>query len=537
MQRNRENAQLSRQRKKQQMSELEARCVKMAQQNASLAGTVQRLTAENASLRQQLMLVCQQAGRAPPGAVPAAAPKPGAGGQAAKGPPSAAAASVAGRGILPQWPVLPFGLLPRVALAAQQQQQQPRTAGSGQAAAAAKPAPAASGQAAAGAKPAQATAATSTQRAAARPVAPAATPAQSRPAPSAPARPAKRAKTAAAGASTAFLALFSLFMFVGPLSPSPITTPSGSGTSAVASIAGVPGGGQRMLQALPEAASAASAAAAVAEGGAGARHTGRHLQALPAAATAPADTLVPQQAARLDLDGGRLQQLLNSTLQALLLEPGNEALEAAALQRLHELGPVALLLDADSGASAAGSNPLSASAAFPQLAGQLFGSAGLEVPRMCRKVLEFDAAAVPHAVRTRRSLERYVLGATGFKGRSLAGGASSSSVAAAPEPQRIEQQARVITTAADSGGDDGGILPSDTDESRVLGSRFDGAASTALLPRADEQQGPVLVSVLLPANASGGAELSAVDKVFVVLLHPQEKYGVYSCALPRPVFL
>jgi hypothetical protein len=67
--------------------------------------------------------------------------------------------------------------------------------------------------------------------------------------------------------------------------------------------------------------------------------------------------------------GGNLQRLLNSTLQALLLEPGNAQLEAAALQRLQELGPVALLLDADDSAGAASANPLAASRAFPDLAG------------------------------------------------------------------------------------------------------------------------------------------------------------------------
>ena len=51
---------------------------------------------------------------------------------------------------------------------------------------------------------------------------------------------------------------------------------------------------------------------------------------------------------------------------------------------------------------------------------------------MCQPVLEFDAASLPHAARTRRSLERHVMGATGFRGRSLAAAAGGSSGGAGP---------------------------------------------------------------------------------------------------------
>ncbi|EFN52810.1 hypothetical protein CHLNCDRAFT_138475 [Chlorella variabilis] len=506
MQRNRENAQLSRQRKKQQMSELEARCGTLTQRNAQLAATVQRLTAENMQLRQQLVLVCQQAGRA----TGAAGAKPAAGAAAAaaaaqagkvagaaqapatvaaaaaKGAQPAAGAAPAGvapKGVIPQWPLLPFGFLPKVTFSVQQSG---RPTG--------QPAAAAAAAAAAPAKPAQPAAAGAARAA---PAAPAA------------ARPPKRAKTAAAGASSALLALFTLFMFAGPLTPAPLAAPGASSASAAASIAAA-AGAQRMLQALPE-----SAAAPFLDGGEAAAGGGRRLQALPAAAS---EGQAPPRA--LPAGGGRLHQLLNSTLQALMEEPGNAALEAAALQRLQELGPVALLLDADGGA---GAGPLAASAAFPRLAGQLFGGAGLEVPQMCHKVLEFDAASVPHAVRSRRSLERYVLGATGFRGRSLAAatadGGGGGAAAADPEPLRIEQPAA-------AGGEEGG---GEEDGG--------GGGGTALLPRGGVAAGPVLVSVLLPANASGGVKLASVDKVFVVLLHPQDKYLTYSCPLPRPVFL
>lgn len=625
MQRNRENAQLSRQRKKQQMAELEARCATLSQHNTKLTVAVQRLTAENAMLRQQLALICQQAGRnaaaaqkpgpaakpakpGSPAAAPAtapAAPKPAAAAAAgpkpaaqpatpaaaAAGPAArpaaaaaaagpagsataAAAAAVAARGLLPQWPLLPFGFLPKAALPGQLQAAR---------SAAAKPAAVQQRPAA----PAQA-------------AAPMPAPAQAAPAAPAGGRAPKRARTAA-GASTAFLALFTLFMFAGPLAPAPGATPAAPGSAATVASAGA----QRSLQALPD-------AALVPEAGAALRGPGRGLQALPATRSAgPQQGPLPRH---LALPGGtdgqlspaaggrHLQQLLNSTLQALLLEPGNAALEEAALQRLQELGPVALLLDADAPGGAAGANPLAASAAFPTLAGaaacpctvlaywgpwpgstagnascswlcllllaeplplpwptlpshslrppsagQLFGSAGLEVPGMCQKVLEFDAASVPHAARSRRSLERYVLGATGFRGRSLGGAAAGGGAAALPaargDAALASQPLRQAQPALRISEDDGPGEEGATGE----GPGAAGPAGGAVLPTDSAAGGPVLVSVLLPANASGGGngsaggggghKLAAVDKVFVVLLHPAERYTTYSCALPRPVVL
>ncbi len=586
---------------------LQGRCNTLVQQNAQLVAAVQRLTAENATLRQQLALVCQAqkgvaaaAGAAakPPAAAAAAAAKPVAAaakpaavptpakpasvaaaaaagaklGQAltvqatAGGAATAAAAAVvAARGL--QWPLLPFaGLLPKVTLpvmqrpAAQQQQQRPAV----QPAAVARPAPAAAAE-----------------------------------------RAPKRARTAA-GASTAFLALFTLFMFSG-LTPVPLTTPTS--TSGSSSALAAAGGAQRTLQALPDPSALAN----------GIRHSGRGLQALPAAGSdvgggqlvqhGPQPFVGPATSPLGDPGGSssvprgpHLQQLLNSTLQALLLEPDNAALEAAALQRLQELGPVALLLDSDDARGGPGANPLAASAAFPQLAGavamrwllavrelrgcyklagrveqgacksscglqgqllryacapqvyvckatspscslapcpcpagQLFGGAGLEVPQMCQPVLEFDASSVPHAARTRRNLERHVMGATGFRGRSLA--AASGAAAGGPAG------AAAVGGRPGGGGTAGApaLRISEEDGEGLEGPEQGSEGSDALLP-ASSAAGPVLVSILLPANASGNGsgssgKLAAADKVFVVLLHPQERFVTYSCSLPRPVVL
>ena len=125
------------------------------------------------------------------------------------------------------------------------------------------------------------------------------------------------------------------------------------------------------------------------------------------------------------------------------------------------------------------------------------------------------------------------MGATGFRGRSLA--AASGATAGGP------------AGAAAVGGRPGGsgtagapaLRISEEDGEGLEGPEQGSEGSDALLP-ASSAAGPVLVSILLPANASGngsGGKLAAADKVFVVLLHPQERFVTYSCSLPRPVVL
>ena len=62
MQRNRESAHQSRQRKRMQLSEVEQRCEQLKQHNSQLNELVGRLTAENIGLKQQLVGICHQTG-------------------------------------------------------------------------------------------------------------------------------------------------------------------------------------------------------------------------------------------------------------------------------------------------------------------------------------------------------------------------------------------------------------------------------------------------------------------------------------------
>lgn len=72
MQRNRESAHQSRQRKRMQMDEVEQRCEQLKQHNSQLNQLVGHLTAENIGLKQQLVHVCQQTGHPLPPPTPSA---------------------------------------------------------------------------------------------------------------------------------------------------------------------------------------------------------------------------------------------------------------------------------------------------------------------------------------------------------------------------------------------------------------------------------------------------------------------------------
>lgn len=62
MQRNRDSAHQSRQRKRMQLEEVEQRCEQLKQHNSQLNQLVGCLTAENMTLKQQLVNVCHQTG-------------------------------------------------------------------------------------------------------------------------------------------------------------------------------------------------------------------------------------------------------------------------------------------------------------------------------------------------------------------------------------------------------------------------------------------------------------------------------------------
>jgi hypothetical protein len=494
MQRNRENAHLSRQRKKQQMNELQAQCTQLRSQNTQLTCLVHRMVAENCLLRHHLGGACKQANIPVPevpsamraaqaapaaGAPPARPPLPG--GAAPARPPPAALPQLNGR--------------PAVAGAPMIAPQQPLRAGSSSALAALTVPPMVPAAAPAAAAAAAAAAGGMHTR--------------------------KRARTTTTATGAAFLALFSIFLIAAPFSPAPLpaaplaaaTAAGGAGLPALPGHAGAPAlraGGRALLALSPDPSGGGLAAAA--------------------AGGAPSPGLATE---------------MNRTLEALLQDPASQRLPAHALQSLRELGPAAVLLDHDAGAAGAGAaaspgapaaaadpNPLAASNAFPLLAGALFQGAGLAAPQTCQKVFEFAASSLPHPARSRRSVERYVMGAHGFRGRSLtlpaAEGGEAPVVVRRPAAAAAKEPLRIEDPVADA-------------DAAAAAQPAEPGPADALLPAAVEE--PLLVSVLLPSNASQGGggsgegQLTAVDRVFVVLLHPQERYVTYSCGLSRPLLV
>lgn len=181
-------------------------------------------------------------------------------------------------------------------------------------------------------------------------------------------------------------------------------------------------------------------------------------------------------------------------------------------------------------------------------AGQLFGSSGLLSPQTCSPVFELDAASLPSAERSRRSIERLLLGTLGMRGRSVpvpgGVGRAAEKAAALPAGVRLVGEWDVEDGGAEEWQDVDGEQQQGEGGARrgpLMKSPATGQPSDVAPPARDEA--PVLVSILVPAaNVSGGGDaggsggeagglLASVRKVFVVLLHPRQRYVAYACAL------
>ena len=76
-----------------------------------------------------------------------------------------------------------------------------------------------------------------------------------------------------------------------------------------------------------------------------------------------------------------------------------------------------MALVSDWGRQAAASAPQFHS--FSQLAGSVFGQAGLLSPASCREVFTFDATSLVDVSAARAALQRYLASLATFRGRSL----------------------------------------------------------------------------------------------------------------------
>jgi len=542
MQRNRENAYLSRQRKKQQMAELQQTCTQLRGQATQLTCLVHRLGAENCLLRHHLTAACQKAGMPLPdvpsamkAAAAGAAPAPvGTGTGAGR---AAAVAPVNQQAVISR-----PGLVPIAAPPPPQQNKQP---------------------------PAAPVAVPTVSPQAAAPTAAATPPAAVLPTTTASGRPVRTKRARVTGAGAAFLTLFSIFLVVGPMAPITGSNKTSSGSSSATAGYLPPAGGL-----LSSDHTTGQLLGPITRSHASGGRSLLQSASIEDSSTTATDPSVPLSAS-----------LVHQTLDTLLQDPYSQDLPAQALQSLQDLAPAAVVLDPNDSRpddastknsvsqTSGTSNPLAANTAFPMLANNFFKAAGLDAPQMCQKVFEFDASTLPHPARSRRSVERFITGAYGFKGRSIGlpgstntpGTDTSSSGASAfskvststttrtplrlPSSSSDAQDSEESSFAIKASENERHLheyqeLPSApqnvdsmNDEGNYGDSKQSEGESTDLLPIAVNE--PTLVSVLLPSNASqpSGGGLSAVDRVFVVLLHPGERFVTYSCGLSRPLLV
>ncbi len=278
-------------------------------------------------------------------------------------------------------------------------------------------------------------------------------------------RGAKRKKIGGAGA--AFLTLFSIFLFAGPMGISPNES---GGTEAPKLL---PGGQLTPIKNLPS------------------QH-GRSLMSTEGAA----------------FEDVNLSEYFSKTVDALLKDKDNINLPKHALSSLEDIAPHALSLDKDPNSNGEGSLP--ASSVFTALAERFFESSGLDAPKMCEKVFTFhsDDISTEYHRRSKKSIEKYILGTHGFKGRSSGlkvGKKKSTDVS-------TELVAKDKSRNLEDGDDI--LLPTEISE-------------------------PQLVSVMLPANSSRPKKsgITAIDHLYVVILDPQNTFSTYACQLPKSLII
>jgi hypothetical protein len=498
MKRNRENAFLSRQRKKQQTIELQQQCSLLRKQTTQLTCMVQRLVAENCLLRHHLSTTCQRAGVPVPdvpSALKAAPATPHAAGYG--GHPTVS--RLGGPGVEPGRASQPSnGLVPEKAVPSGLDIVTPQISGDNKSE---------------GTK--TATAGAVGGNGGGR----------------------KRARTT--GASAAFLALFSIFMFVGPGNLVP-------GSNFGSKHANMPHstslGGPLAL--LP-------AGSNVGENEAGWSNThGRSLLAVQGGGVGQEDRDVKRLeqwplvvgSDKSEVSKELMALLVNQTLEALCQDPHNhkDLLTREAMDRIKQLGPVAVSLDRE----VAGGPSIT----FPLMASHFLEGSGLANPQTCTKVFDFSAATMSNSMRSKRRIDKYVSGSSvGFKGRSLVTSTSegvltlsSSSKGERPDDQ-IKTKQMVVQQDNEREINDGVYDQKDKHNRQVRVNKTMSLEVTdekldGYLPEDSESSSsePALVSLLLPTPSKAGL-LSAIDRILIMFLYPGDRFVTYSCGLSRPL--
>ena len=546
MKRNRENAYLSRQRKKQQFQQLQAAVARLQTQNSQLTLFVQRLTAENCLLRHHLANACGKANISVPD-VPSSLQS-----MATSQQPQAANASIVPRG--------PVG------------SHQPST---------------------------NSNISTIEENAAAGPVGQSGLPsvvvAPKVQHDSCEQRSMKRRRISGAGA--ALLALFSVFMFASPFIPAP----SGSPISGL--LTDRPNYGNQVVGLLPMGSMKIADNEAI-----GGRQGRALMQVNDGFLDQVSGKLDDKECARRGhISNETLESLLHDPKFKALPEMAFKSLQELAPAAVLLSPDAAAKEDDDAKLSSSkdsiqehalakrwehesnSRDPMAASVAFPVLASHIFDSAGLASPQTCEKVFEFSASDVSHPRRSRQSVERYILSSYGFKGRSAGLKMPVEKIIREEESSTRREEyslkigphhhptKRTVLESSDTLSESvsmpSSVMAADSDDSGadvvveepVLASESrdhllrdhiirdseyiaeysdasDYAQHDMLLPHAVDE--PLVVSLLVPSNLSDEAKGShqdsdwqAVDRVFIVMLHPQDRFVTYSCGLTKPFLM
>lgn len=527
MQRNRESAHLSRQRKKMQVDDLERRNTELGTQVKYLGGLVTQLGQENALLRHHLVAICQQTGAPLPPV--ATSPPPGVASLMPMAPmaPLVPGQVPPGMGVFPGMPgmppgalPMPYGYAPKLPIS-----KLPEPA---------RPAPAAR-------CPAQATATSVKVEAGSAVAANAATSAAAAALAQGGASSAGPARKRARATGGALLALFALFMVAGP-APSALVLPFGGANTNVPAVVEPYAAAAAAAREIPPHTGRVLASVGMANSSGLPQPSGNAALPVPnptsLATSPPSANASLDPAANVSLVPAGSDAALERAL-ALLPAPDAEA-ESVALQRLVDAGEAALVWDPTWAAAAAasgldfggggGSALLPLWGDFPSLLGSAFRADGLLAPIGCEKVFEIDASHVPGQAKLKRRMDSWLSSAQGFRGRAVPLPPASTEPAsdpdalgsAGPHPSPADPQGMGPRIGAAAPGGGGDVLVS-----IVLPTRHNAGGTGTPTPG-----GPGSEAGLGP-ELGGGSVLASLERIFVVVLQQSAVYATYSCQLPR----
>lgn len=239
------------------------------------------------------------------------------------------------------------------------------------------------------------------------------------------------------------------------------------------------------------------------------REPGRHLQALPGPSSDLALTWDVEfqgtEVTEAKMDGcPRSDSFTQSVPPKYSVQfPPYEGTESSALDKLKELGPLAVLLS-ETDTHIANRRLLPDTKGwtnFTELVNGVFSSSGFLIPGICKEEFRFDASLVKDRDTARKKLQKHLLALTSYK--------------------RYSADAIPLPPGENWKEDDGGFTSGD--KSMGYGDTTDSG---------------VIVSLFLPiqSHVQQTGILTAINSIYVVVLKPTATYWTYSCPLTVPIY-